>query len=191
MMFQILSNINWCLIKFKKLGISTSSGHPAFWHCLWQKVREPFQRSKPLLCLLPSQALQPASINLWTTSMEPSLQIFWRHPLSHVFSELLLSSAQLWKSCFSLPVPWPIHEAIILWLPSLLRKWQQCRKSLWAGAPHLVIGCDMNISRGFCYDFCAKVSMPCPSKLAYRHTVEQHTLWNAELTFAIKCIKLT
>lgn len=80
MLFQVLCNTNWHLTKFKRLGVSASSGHLIFWHRLRQKVRQTFQSGKPLLSLLPSQALQPPSRSLRTTSRKPPLQISWRHP---------------------------------------------------------------------------------------------------------------
>lgn len=60
MMFQILGNVNSRLIKFKRLGVSTNSGHPTFWHCLWHEFREPFWKSKILLCCSLGRALQPS-----------------------------------------------------------------------------------------------------------------------------------
>lgn len=179
MMLQILCNVNSCLIKFKRLGVSTSSGHPTFWHCLWQELREPFWKSKILLCLL-SWALQPSSKSLQMTSMEPPLLLLWRHSAPHVISELILSSPpQFWK------------QILILWLPCLPRKCQQPSNPLRGWWSHLFIGCEMNISRGPCYDFCTEISMPCPSEMAFHHSLAQHTLGNTELTFPIKHIIFT
>lgn len=107
-------------------------------------------------------------------------------PSSH--SVLLLSSE---GNVFIFPVPQPSNEILILWLPCLPRKCQQPSNPLQGWWSHLFIGCEMNISRGPCYDFCTEISTPCLSEMAFHHPLAQHTLWNSELTFPIKHVIFT
>lgn len=96
---KILFNINSCLIKFKIWCLS-KYGHPTFWHCLGQELREPFWRSKILLCCLLSWTLQPSSKCLQMTPTQPPLLLFWRHSAPQVFRVLTLFSSSVLKAMY-------------------------------------------------------------------------------------------